>query len=51
MRSYYKSLFTTAALTLALLICIPAVAQGPSDLTVLGPDTKRSCPTDGGPGQ
>jgi hypothetical protein len=34
MRSYYKTLFTAAALTLALLVCIPAAAQGPSDLTV-----------------
>src|SRR5580658_9460594 len=34
MRSYYKTLFTAAVMTLALLVCIPAVAQGPSDLTV-----------------
>jgi len=34
MRSYYKTWFTAFALTLALLLCIPAVAQGPSNLTV-----------------
>ena len=28
MRSYYKTLFTAAALTLALLVCIPAAAKG-----------------------
>jgi len=35
--SYCKTLFVVVAVTLTLMICIPAVAQGPADLTVADP--------------
>ena len=37
MNSYCKTLFVVVAVTLTLMICIPAVAQGPADLTVADP--------------
>ena len=37
MNSYCKSLFMVVAVTLTLMLCISAVAQGPADLTVADP--------------
>ena len=37
MNSYCKNLFMVVAVTLTLMLCIPAVAQGPADLTVADP--------------
>ena len=37
MNSYCKSFFMVVAVTLTLMLCIPAVAQGPADVTVADP--------------
>src|SRR5271165_5874888 len=37
MKSYCKSFFMVVAVTLTLMLCLPAVAQGPADSTVAGP--------------
>ena len=37
MNSYCKAFLVVVAVTLTLMICIPAVAQGPADLTVADP--------------
>ncbi len=39
MKLYRKTFFATAALILTLLLCLPALAQGPADLTVADPTT------------
>ena len=51
MRSYYKTLFTAAALTLALLVVYTCSRSRAVGLDGARPDTKRTCPTDGGPGR
>ncbi len=47
MKPYCKSLFMVVAVTLTLMLCIPAVAQGPADLTVADPAaaTPEATPT------
>ena len=37
MNSYCKTVLMVVAVTLTLMLCIPAVAQGPADLTVADP--------------
>jgi hypothetical protein len=37
MNSYCKSFFVVVAVTLTLMLCLPAVAQGPAELTVADP--------------
>ena len=40
MNSYCKTFIMVVAVTLTLMLCLPAVAQGPADLTVADPATR-----------
>src|SRR5580700_6415901 len=45
MKPYCKNLFMVVAVTLTLMLCLPAVAQGPADLTVADPAAAAPAPT------
>ncbi len=44
MNSYCKTVLMVVAVTLTLMLCIPAVAQGPADLTVADPAAPDATP-------
>ena len=45
MNSYGKTFFMVVAATLTLMLCIPALGQGPADLTVADPAAATPTPT------